>query len=341
MRVSKIKTRSISVALMSSLSLTKPALAAVTLALIIQTGLPVGRVEAEELHSSSASTGKPDTSPRSAMDRFLDRLTIVEAGGRETAKNPRSSALGPFQFITSTFLDVARRHFFPETAALPPAKVLALRTDRAFSRRAAEAYTRDSAAILSNNDIGATRANLRLAYLLGPGSAVRVLKARTDTPVLGILGGAVVRANPFMKGMLAGDLARWSERNMAGRSAPDSTSVVGGPSTNVPLLSLEASEPLTTASVMMAAADPVSADVRPSLGTKRTAAAQPTYSRVVTPAPKASCRTTLASCRRWMALSRGVKRVIATAKATPKIATKRPSPQRNRIVNASGRGRAA
>jgi hypothetical protein len=339
-RVSKNKTRSTAVTPLSSLPFPQPTLAVLSLALIIHAGLPVSRVNAEEPVANSASSATPGTSARSAMDRFLDRLTMVEAGGRETAKNPRSSALGPFQFITSTFLDIARRHFMPETVGLKSDRVLALRTDRAFSRRAAEIYTRESAAILSNNTIVPTRANLRLAYLLGPVSAVRVLKAGAETPVQGILGGAVVRANPFMKGMTAGDLARWSQRNMDGRVAPDPTPVVGSSIAGAPMLPLEASETIATESAMTAVADPRPVDARASLSSQRKAAAHTTIRRVVTLAAPAPCRSSLASCRKWIALNSGPRRVLA-GKAAPKVSAKRPAPQRNRIVNAWGRGRAA
>jgi hypothetical protein len=149
------------------------------------------------------------------MGRFLDRLMMAESGGRDTAANPRSTALGPFQFIESTFLEVARRHFAAETGQLAPAQVLALRTNRPFARRAAEAYTRDNAASLASAGLAATFANLRLAFLVGPGGAIRILRAERETPAIRILGANVVQANPFMAGMTAGDLTVWSERNLA------------------------------------------------------------------------------------------------------------------------------
>lgn len=333
MSVRKIQPRSASIPATTPYALPTTTFAAVSLALIVHIGLPIGRAKAEEITRTTtpAPVAAPSSAPaRSAMDRFLDRLTIVEAGGRETAKNPRSSALGPFQFITSTFLDVARRHFLPETLGMQPQKVLALRTDRAFSRRAAEAYTLDSAAILSAHDIVSTPANLRLAYLLGPGSAVRVLKAQPAAPVLTLLGGNVVRANPFMKGMTAGDLARWSERNMAGRAAPDQSPVIAAGGATVLTseayehVSLEISAPAPRAR-SAARGTPIATSPRRG----PTVAAQP------------ACRTTLASCRRWVALNSGVKRPIAAAKQVRKVVAKRTGPPRNRIVHASGRGGAA
>ena len=333
MSVRTTRTRSTTIQQTTPHSLPITTFVAVSLALFVHSGLTIGRAKAEDIIQTTppAPTAAPSSAPsRSAMDRFLDRLTIVEAGGRETAKNPSSSALGPFQFITSTFLDVARRHFLPETFGMQPAKVLALRTDRAFSRRAAEAYTLDSAAILNAHNFVSTPANLRLAYLLGPGSAVRVLKAQPTVPVLSLLGGSVVRANPFMKGMTAGDLTLWSERNMAGRATPDQSPViaVGGAT----VLTSEAYEHVSLV-------NPLSAPLARSAARRTTVAA--TARRGLTVAAQPLCRTTLASCRRWVALNSGVKRPIAAAKQSRKVAGKRTGPPRNRIVHASGRGGAA
>ena len=169
------------------------------------------------------------------LNRFLDRLMLAESGGRDDARNPRSTALGPFQFIESTFLEVVRRHFATETAALNPQQLLLLRTNRGFARRAAEAFTRDNAAHLDAAGIVPTYANLRLAFLVGPGGAVRVLKAEPKMLAIAVLGSQVVQANPFMAGMSTADLARWSHRNLAGsdlegaRLAADSTRLGNAP----------------------------------------------------------------------------------------------------------------
>lgn len=163
--------------------------------------------------AAPAAPAMPDAA---AMSRFLHRLMIAESGGRDMARNPRSTAVGPFQFIESTFLNVARRHFAAEVGELSPAEILRLRTNRVFATRAAEAFTRDNAAILAVAGHEPSFANLRLAHLVGPGGAVRVLKAAASAPAGSLLGGHVARANPFMAGMTAGDLIQWSARNIAG-----------------------------------------------------------------------------------------------------------------------------
>ena len=78
--------------------------------------------------------------PDAHFETFLDRLMRAESNGRDFAANPRSTALGPFQFIKATFIEVTRRHF-AEVASFSDEQVLALRTDRAYARRAAAIYS--------------------------------------------------------------------------------------------------------------------------------------------------------------------------------------------------------
>ena len=152
-------------------------------------------------------------SDRSGFEMFLDRLMRAESGGRDTAANPRSTALGPYQFIKSTFLDLARRHFGVEVQELSEDEILRLRTDRTFARRCAETYSRENFAFLAEQGLQPTFGHLRLAFLVGPYAAARVLQAAPATPVAEVLGSAVVRANPFM--------ARMSTSNLIAKTARD------------------------------------------------------------------------------------------------------------------------
>ena len=148
------------------------------------------------------------------MTGFLDRLMAAESGGRNDARNPRSTAVGPYQFIESTWLDLARRIFPAETQALTPPQILALRTDRGFARRAAEAYSKDNAASLKAAGLEATFPRLRLAFLLGPQGAIRVLQAPPQTRVTLLLGPSVAVANPFLFGLTAEGLIARAARDL-------------------------------------------------------------------------------------------------------------------------------
>ena len=151
--------------------------------------------------------------PEAHFETFLDRLMRAESNGRDFAANPRSTALGPFQFIKATFIDVARRHF-AEVAALSDEEVLALRTDRAYARRAAAIYSMENLAYLTGRGLKPALGDLRLAYLVGPTAAARLMQAHPQTPASDILGAPVVRANPFMAGMSASELIARSARDV-------------------------------------------------------------------------------------------------------------------------------
>jgi hypothetical protein len=149
------------------------------------------------------------------FEAFLDRLMRAESGGRDLAANPRSTAVGPYQFIKSTFVDVARRHLADKITGLTEEQILALRTDRETARRAAAAYCRESAASLQEKGLSPNYAHLRLAFLLGPTAAARVMQAPAEATVGDLLGPAVVKANPFLVGMTVTDLTAKAARDLA------------------------------------------------------------------------------------------------------------------------------
>jgi len=157
----------------------------------------------------------PENAPVASFEIYLDRLMAAESGGRSTAKNPRSSALGAFQFIKSTFLEVTRRHFPTEVAGLSEQEILHLRTDRDFSRRAAAAFSKDNLRYLKERGHDPTFAQLRLAFLLGPTDAAQILQARQDTPITQVLSAPVVKANPFMRRMSVADLLAKGVRDIS------------------------------------------------------------------------------------------------------------------------------
>jgi ribosomal protein L12E/L44/L45/RPP1/RPP2 len=154
------------------------------------------------------------TAPPAAFDTFLDRLMAAESGGRSTAKNPRSTALGPFQFIKGTFLELTRRHFPAEISGLSEKEILKLRTNPDLSRRAAAMFCRESVDYLKAKGLEPNFAHLRLAYLLGPADAARIMQAQEQTPVTSLLSSAVIKANPFMRKMSVTELIAKSERDV-------------------------------------------------------------------------------------------------------------------------------
>jgi hypothetical protein len=162
----------------------------------------------------TASVETPPDAPLDRLENFLDHLMHAESGGRDDAANPRSTALGPFQFIKSTFIAVARGHFAEEVAGLSDEQILALRSNRPFARRAAAAYTRDNLAYLVSRGLHPDLSGLRLAFLVGPAAAAQVLEARPDAPLSTVLTATAIRANPFMLGMRVVDLIAKAARDV-------------------------------------------------------------------------------------------------------------------------------
>lgn len=223
------------------------------------------------------------------LSHFLDRLMHAESGGRDAAANPRSSALGPFQFIKSTFISIARRHFPAEVAELNDAEVLALRTTRSFARAAAAIFTLQNAAYLNSQGLPPTLPHLRLAFLLGPTGAARVLQAQPQARLSSIVGPGVIGANPFMVGVSASGLVARATRDIYGpKAAPAPRAIAVRP------------------------------DPQPRPAARARAGAQAVAMTV-------KCNQKLVSCQRWVALkqAQGTRNAQAAAKrktgAVPKL----------------------
>jgi hypothetical protein len=228
--------------------------------------------------------------------QFLDRLMMAESGGRDNIGNPRSTALGAYQFIIATWLEVMQRHFASATAAMSIPQILALRTDRSWSRRAAEAYTNDNAVHLAAQGLPVTYPNLRLAFLLGPQGAAKILKSVPNAPVVSVLGPAVVQANPFMSGTTAASLIARSARDVGASGAK--------------------AAPLSPGEIPYAAGLATEVDPRPL------ARAKPRR-----PVVDVRCNMDLPSCRRWFVLAerRALKTLGIAAQDTKSVVGRRPT----------------
>ncbi|PPC83810.1 MAG: hypothetical protein CTY39_08990 [Hyphomicrobium sp.] len=214
---------------------------------------------------SSSTTVTP--SEDITLDQFLDRLMMAESGGRAFAKNPLSTAVGPFQFIASTWLLIARKTFSADILSLKTHEILALRTVPSLARQAAKTYTQDNAAYLVAKGHPATFTNLRLAFLAGPNGATRILSAKQDTPVAKILGPLVMRANPFMTRLTANDIIARAARDIA--SNPESTAGLSPDETAI--------------AEVKARGASASPETRPKISV--------------------ACNLTLPKCKRWLALA--------------------------------------
>jgi hypothetical protein len=155
-----------------------------------------------------------------------DKFASVESGGNVYAKNPRSSAYGPHQFIASTWLAMLRKHRPDLVQGRSVPEQLALRSNQAISSEMSRAYSAANADYLRAKGFEPNDENLYLAHFAGPKGAADLL-ANPNAPASSILSRDAIEANPFLKDWSAGDVAKWAGGKMnssaPGASVPAST----------------------------------------------------------------------------------------------------------------------
>jgi hypothetical protein len=260
------------------------------------------------------------------MEEFLDQLMEAESGGRLDRKNPRSTALGPFQFIESTFLVVVNKYFPHEVAGLTERQILARRTEIVFSRRAARAYVIDLISALRNNGLPATKRNVRIAFLVGPSAAVRLLKTAPHRPLRAVLSAHAIAANPFMSGATINKLVQKAAADVSATAAPRRL----GPSLDEPAVTaagLEGGAAPTTAlenevaaavalkreTTATAVAAGLTASKREPVDTPVDLEIDSMVTKQADPHFETKCQIGLASCRKWIAVEEGRARLFRNA----------------------------
>ena len=151
---------------------------------------------------------------------LIDQIIGVESGGNASARNPNSSAMGAGQFINSTWLDIIKSERPDLAQGKSDAEILAMRSDPQLSRDMTAAYAARNGQILTQAGQEATPGNTYLAHFAGPKGAVSVLSADPGASVASILGQDVIKANPFLARMTAGDLRAWADKKMGGATPP-------------------------------------------------------------------------------------------------------------------------
>jgi hypothetical protein len=147
---------------------------------------------------------------------FVDKVVSVESGGDPYAKNPNSSATGPGQFIESTWLETIGEHRPDLAEGRSRDDILALRTDPAISREMTSAYGNQNAQYLESRGLPVNEGSTYLAHFAGPRGAASILRAAPETPIEQIMAPEAIMANPFLRGMTAGDVQNWAASKMGG-----------------------------------------------------------------------------------------------------------------------------
>ncbi|HKJ60429.1 MAG TPA: hypothetical protein VKA94_00335, partial [Hyphomicrobiales bacterium] len=148
------------------------------------------------------------------MVNLTDQIIGVESGGNPYAKNPRSSATGAGQFISSTWLDMINRHRPDLAQGRSREEILQMRNDPNLSRDMTQAYADQNAAFLRSKGYEPTPVNTYLSHFAGPAGSAAIL-ANPGATVEALLGPEAVRANPFLQGMTGQDVIDWAGRKMS------------------------------------------------------------------------------------------------------------------------------
>lgn len=146
------------------------------------------------------------------------RIGVVESGGSATARNPRSSAMGLYQFTNGTWLSYYKARFGSQ--GLSDAQIIAKKGDTNLQNTLMDDLLADNSKALQDAGFAADPGNLYLAHFAGHGGATKLLRADPNAPVASVLGQKVVDANPFLRGMRAADVIAWAQRKMGGKAPP-------------------------------------------------------------------------------------------------------------------------
>ncbi len=150
-------------------------------------------------------------------DSYAAKVVRVESGGKSSAANPNSSALGPHQFLKGTWLENVKELRAQGKAqwskGLTESEILLARTSPEASAEVFDHFRRKNAAVLQKAGLPVDEATEYMAHFFGAGGAVQVLTSDPTALISEILP-EVVKANPFMKNMTAHDARNWAARKM-------------------------------------------------------------------------------------------------------------------------------
>lgn len=159
-----------------------------------------------------------------AVKTVVEQIIAVESSGDPNAKNKKSSATGAGQFLDDTWLEMIRTHRPDLVRSRNRKAVLELRRDPELAREIATRLIEKNAAMLRTRDLPVTPGTLYLTYFAGPAGAVAILTDLENADAASLLASAdatgrttrekLVSANPFLKGLTAGDLKHWANRKM-------------------------------------------------------------------------------------------------------------------------------
>lgn len=175
----------------------------------------------------------------STSDNVVDKIISAESGGDTNAKNPLSSATGPAQFTSSTWMRVIRTYAPNLAAGLSRAETLALRADAKISRTMTEFLAKENTAKLQAAGVPVNDGSVYLAHFAGADGATSILRAvqtgKGHQSAAAILGEKATAANPFLQSMTAAELVALADKKMGGSGTAEVADKADPRFTDIPL----------------------------------------------------------------------------------------------------------
>jgi transposase len=158
-----------------------------------------------------------------AFRPVVDSIILAESSGCTNAKNERSTALGPGQFLKQTWLELIRA-YRPDLARLGETEVLELRRDPQLAREMTIRFAERNSSFLRARGLPVTPGSVYLSHFAGPAGAVAVLTASDEFDAATVMANAdasgratrdeIVNANPFLRQFTVSDLKLWADGKM-------------------------------------------------------------------------------------------------------------------------------
>jgi hypothetical protein len=143
------------------------------------------------------------------------RTIMAESSGNPRATATGSSAAGLGQITEPTWLDLIRRHRPQLLLGRAKEELSALRFDPDLNRQMVLAYAEENAKRLSHAQLPITPARLYLMHFLGPGDALKILHARSDTPAASVVTPGALKSNgAIIAPRTAAQMLEWASHKM-------------------------------------------------------------------------------------------------------------------------------
>ena len=161
-----------------------------------------------------------------AINAVVERIIGVELNDDPTAKNSRSSATGPGQFLNETWLDLIQAYRPDLTRGRSESETLELRREPKLAREITTRFVERNAAMLRQRGLPVTAGTVYLAHFAGGAGAVAILSAPENADAALVMASAdatgrskpeqIIKANPFLEHFTVADLKIWADRKMRG-----------------------------------------------------------------------------------------------------------------------------